>query len=56
MADLHDDVVKTARSNVLSATEKADERVRDVAVRAVARSGDMLWPLKDQEPFDLIYE
>lgn len=56
MTDLHDEVVQAAKSNVLSATEKADDRVRDVAMGAVARSGDILLPLKDEEPFDLIYE
>ena len=56
MTDLHDAVVKAAKSNVLSATEKADERVRSVALEAVAVAGDVLLPLKGQEPFDLIYE
>ena len=56
MTDLHNDVVQVAKSNVLSATEKADERVREVATEAVAGSGDVLSPLKDQVPFDIIYE
>ena len=56
MTDLHSDVVKAAKSNILSATEKADDRLRNVALGAVARAGDILLPLKDQEPFDLIYE
>ena len=56
MTDLHDAVVKAAKSNVLSATEKADDRVRGVAVGAFAKAGDVLLPLKGQKPFDLIYE
>lgn len=44
MTDLHSDVVQIAKSNVLSATEKADDRVRQVAMEAVARSGDVLLP------------
>jgi hypothetical protein len=56
MTDLHDEVVQVARSNVLSATEKADVRVREVAMKTIARSGDVLLPLKNQERFDLIYE
>jgi hypothetical protein len=56
MTDLHDEVVKAAKSNVLSATEKADDRVRGIAVGTVAGVGDVLLPLKGQKPFDLIYE
>ncbi|MCJ1247109.1 hypothetical protein MMC30_004320 [Trapelia coarctata] len=56
MTDLHNAVVKAAKSNVLSATEKADERVRTVAREAVAVAGDVLLPLKGQESFDVIYE
>ena len=56
MTDLHDEVVKIARLNLLSAVEKADDKIRDVALGAVARSGDILAPLRDQGSFDLIYE
>lgn len=56
MTGLHDGVFKAAKSNVLSATGKADERVRGAALEAVAVAGDIQLPLKDQEPFDLIYE
>ena len=56
MTDLHQEVVDTAKANLLNATEKADRRVREVAMAAVARPGDVLVPLKGQEPFDLIYE
>ena len=56
MTDLHEEVVNTAKKNVLSATEKADNGLRSVAIGAIARAGDVLLPLKGQEPFDLIYE
>ena len=56
MTDLHQEVVETAKANLLNATERADQKVRDVALAAVARPGDVLVPLKGQEPFDLIYE
>ena len=56
MTDLHQEVVDIAKANLLNATEKADRRVREVAMAAVARPGDVLVPLKGQEPFDLIYE
>lgn len=56
MTDMHEEVVKTAKSNVLSATEKSSGSVRGVALQATARAGDLLLPLKGEEPFDLIYE
>ena len=56
MTDLHEEVVDTAKANLLSATEKADQRLREVAAAAITRVGDVLLPLKGQEPFDLIYE
>lgn len=56
MTDIHDDVVKIAKRNVLSATENAKDSLRGVAERAAARAGDVLLPLKGEEPFDLIYE
>ncbi|KAF2819835.1 hypothetical protein CC86DRAFT_412757 [Ophiobolus disseminans] len=56
MTDLHDSVVAAAKANVLAATEKADDEIRAVAASAIARAGDVLVPLKGQEPFDLIYE
>lgn len=56
MTDLHQEVVETAKANVLSSTEKADHNVRQVALAAVAVAGDMLVPLEGQAPFDLIYE
>jgi hypothetical protein len=56
MTDLHEDVVAAAKANVLAATEKADDEIRAVASSAIARAGDVLNPLKDEKPFDLIYE
>ena len=56
MTDIHEEVVKTAKSNVLSATEKAKDSLRGVAERAAAKAGDLLLPLENEEPFDLIYE
>ena len=56
MTDIHEEVVKIAKNNVLSATEKAKDTVKDVAERAVAEAGDLLLPLENEEPFDLIYE
>ena len=56
MTDLHSDVLKHARNNVLSATEKADSQVRNVGTSMMTRAGDVLNPLKDEQPFDLIYE
>ncbi|KAL8786294.1 MAG: hypothetical protein Q9213_002889 [Squamulea squamosa] len=56
MTDLHQEVVDTAKANMLSSVEKADQHVREAALTAVGRPGDVLVPLKGQEPFDLIYE
>ena len=56
MTDLHEEVVDTAKANVLSATEKADRSPREVAVAAIIRAGNVLLPLEGQKPFDLIYE
>ena len=56
MTDIHDEVVKIAKTNVLSATKKAKDSVKGVAERAVAEAGDLLLPLENEEPFDLIYE
>lgn len=56
MTDLHEEVVNIAKKNVLSATEKADNGLKSIAIGALARTGDVLLPLKGQEPFDLIYE
>lgn len=56
MTDLHDEVVDKAKINLMSATEKVDGRVRAVARDATGLSGHGLVPLKDQVPFDLIYE
>ena len=56
MTDIHEDVVKIAKNNVLSATEKAKDSVKGVAERAVAEAGDLLLPLENEKPFDLIYE
>jgi methylase of polypeptide subunit release factors len=56
MTDLHQAVVETAKQNVLSATQKSDDGVRKVAKELYAAAGDVLMPLRDQEPFDLIYE
>ena len=56
MTDIHEEVVKTAKSNLLSATEKGNDSIKCVAKRAAAKAGDLLWPLENEEPFDLIYE
>ncbi len=56
ITDIHEEVVKTAKWNLLSATEKGNDSIRCVAKRAAAKAGDLLLPLEDQEPFDLIYE
>ena len=56
MTDLHEEVIDIAKKNILSATENADHGLRSVAVTAIAESGDVLLPLKGQEPFDIIYE
>jgi hypothetical protein len=56
MTDLHEAVVDTAKRNVLNATEKSDDRIRDVAKQLFTAAGDVVVPLKGQEPFDLIYE
>ena len=56
MTDLHNDVVEHAKNNVLAATEKADDRVRELATSLTARAGDVLNPLRGERPFDLIYE
>ena len=56
MTDMHNEVVNVAKTNVLSATEKADDEVRTVALAAVAKAGDVLLPLKGHGVFDLIYE
>lgn len=56
ITDIHEEVVKTAKSNLLSATEKGNDSIRCVAERAAAKVGDLLLPLEDEEPFDIIYE
>jgi len=56
MTDLHDSVVNTAKENVLSATEKSEDIIRNVARCLYAAAGDITVPLKGQDPFDLIYE
>ena len=56
MTDMHEEVTKTAKSNLLAATEKAPDPIRHVALQAAAKAGDLLLPLKGEEPFDLIYE
>lgn len=56
MTDLFEEVVTTAKSNVVAATEKGSDKTRRVVARAAAKSGDLLLPLKDEEAFDLIYE
>lgn len=56
MTDIHEEVVMTAKANVLSATIKARHPIRSLAERAVAKVGDMLLPFESEEPFDLIYE
>ena len=56
MTDIHEEVVKIAKKNVLSATEKAKDSIKDIVERAVTEAGDLLLPLKNEEPFDLIYE
>ena len=56
MTDLHDEVVQHARRNVSAAIEKADDSVRAVVSHLVARAGDLLDPLRREEPYDLIYE
>ncbi|RAL00771.1 uncharacterized protein BO80DRAFT_475284 [Aspergillus ibericus CBS 121593] len=56
MTDLHDEVVTKAKANVLSATDKADDRIKSVAKDAVGLSGECLVPLRGQAPFGLIYE
>ena len=56
MTDIHEDVVKVAKRNVLSATEKAKDSLKGVAERATAKVGDVLLPLVGEEPFVLIYK
>ena len=56
MTDLHSDVLEHARNNVLSAVEKANSQVRNVGTGLITRAGDVLSPLKGEQPFDLIYE
>ena len=56
MTDLYEEGVMAAKSNLLSATEKAAHPVRNIAERAAAKAGDLLLPLEGEEPFDLIYE
>ncbi len=56
ITDIHEEVVKTAKSNLLSATKKGDDCIRSVAERAAAKVGDLLLPLEGEEPFDIIYE
>ena len=56
MTDIHEEVVMTAKANILSATEKARHPVRSLAERAMAKAGDPLLSLEGEEPFDLIYE
>ena len=56
MTDILEEVVKVAKSNLLSATEKANDRVRQIASLAVTKVGDLLLPLEGEGAFDLIYE
>ncbi|KFY93014.1 hypothetical protein V500_03958 [Pseudogymnoascus sp. VKM F-4518 (FW-2643)] len=56
LTDMHDEVVNIAKLNVLSATERSEWSIRDIAQRSVARAGDLLLPLRGEEQFDLIYE
>ena len=56
MTDLHAEVIDYAKNNVMSATEKADNRTREVAANITARAGDVLDPLRGEKPFDIIYE
>jgi hypothetical protein len=44
LTDLHEDVVATAKSNALGATEKSEDSIRNIAETAVARAGD--WSLE----------
>jgi len=53
---MHEEVVSVAKSNVLSATEKADKNTWNIAMRSVAKAGDILTPLKSEKQYDLIYE
>jgi methylase of polypeptide subunit release factors len=56
MTDMHDEVVETAKINLLSATQKTDKAVRSIAKCAIAKVGDLMLPLKGESSFDLIYE
>jgi len=56
LTDMHEEVVRVAKSNVLAATEKAGQKTWSIAQRTVARSGDLLLPLRGEKQFDLIYE
>jgi hypothetical protein len=56
LTDMHEEVVRAAKSNVLSATEKAGEKTWAIAQRTLARAGDILLPLRGERAFDLIYE
>ena len=56
MTDMHEEVIKTAKTNVQSATEKAQGSIRRVALQAAAKVGDLLLPLEGEESFDLVYE
>jgi t-SNARE complex subunit (syntaxin) len=53
---MHDEVVETAKINLLSATQKTDKAVRSIAKCAIAKVGDLMLPLKGESSFDLIYE
>ncbi|KAG9568102.1 hypothetical protein KCU71_g1977, partial [Aureobasidium melanogenum] len=56
MTDMHDEVVDIAKSNLLTATEKSNKRVRSVAKHSIAKAGDLMSPLEGESAFDLIYE
>lgn len=55
MTDLHQSVVDVAKRNVLGAITKSSPEA-NMASRIFASAGDLISPLKGQEPFDLIYE
>ena len=56
MTDVLEELAMIAKSNLLSATEKANDRVRQIASLNLTKAGDLLSPLEGEEPFDLIYE
>lgn len=55
MTDLHESVVSAAKRNVLTAIDESSPH-RAVAKSIYSSAGDLLVPLRGQEPFDLIYE